>query len=103
MLPHTVSSLSILRDRGDGGDSQQGTQAMPPSTSATLMVVLTTHQSEGLLSVVHGERHDVGETPASAQRILCVAAFTRGADNPVVVRGVIRQMRKKRIGLESWR
>jgi len=50
MLPHTVSSLSILRDRG-GVDSQQAIQTMPPSTSATLMVVLTTHRSEGLARV----------------------------------------------------
>ena len=67
VLPHAVSSLSILRDRGDGGDSQKGIQAMPPSTSATLMVVLTTHQSEGLVRGVHGERHDVA-TARSAER-----------------------------------
>ena len=30
-----------------------------PSTSATLMVVLTTHRSEGLVRDVQGERHDV--------------------------------------------
>ena len=63
VLPHTVSSLSILRDRGDGGDSQQGTQEMQPSTFATLMVVLTAHRSEGLVRVVHGERHDVATAP----------------------------------------
>ena len=31
--------------------------------SATLMVVLTTHRSEGLVRVVHGERHDVATAP----------------------------------------
>ena len=59
LLPHAVSSLSILRDRGDGGDSQQGFQTMPLSTSATLMVVMTTHLSEGLVRDVHAERHGV--------------------------------------------
>ena len=63
VLPHAVSFLSILQDRGDSGNSQKGTQAMPPSTSATLMVVLTTHRSEGLVRVVHGERHDVATAP----------------------------------------
>ena len=63
LLPHAVSSLMILRGRGDGGDSQQGTQIMPPSTSATLMVVLTTHRSKGLVRDVHAERQDVD--PAS--------------------------------------
>ena len=63
VLPHAVSSLSILRDRGDVSDSQQGIQTMPPSTSATLMVVLTTHRSDGLVRVVHGERHDVATAP----------------------------------------
>ena len=59
VLPHAVSSLFILRDRGDGGDSQKGIQTMPPSTAVTLMVVLTTHRSERLVRDVHGERHDV--------------------------------------------
>ena len=63
VLPHAVSSLSFLRDRGNGGDSQQGFQVMPPSTSATMMVVLTTHRSEGLVRGVHGERHDVAGAP----------------------------------------
>ena len=63
LLPHAVSSLFILRDRGDGGDSQKGTQAMRPSTSVTLMVVLATHRSEGLVRGVHGERHDVAGVP----------------------------------------
>ena len=74
VLPHAVSSLSFLRDRGDSGDSQQGTQAMPPSTSATMMVVLTTHQSEALVRGVHGERHDVATAPP---REGAAASFTR--------------------------
>ena len=65
VLLHAVSFVSILQDRGDGGDSQKGTQAMPPSTSATLMVVLTTHRSKGLVRVVHGERHDATAPPRS--------------------------------------
>jgi hypothetical protein len=63
LLPHAVSSLMILRDRGDVSDSQQGIQTMPPSTSATLMVVLTTHPSEGLVRDVDGERHGVVTVP----------------------------------------
>ena len=59
VLPHAVSYLSILQDRGDSGDRQKGIQTMPPSTSATLVVVLTTHLSEGLVRDVHGERHGV--------------------------------------------
>ena len=46
-------------NRGDGGDSQQGVETMLPSTSATLIVVLTTHLSEGLVRVVHDECHGV--------------------------------------------
>ena len=68
LLPHAVSSLSILRDRGDGGDSQQGFQTMPLSTSATLMVVMTTHLSEGLVRDVHAERHGVATVPPRAHR-----------------------------------
>ena len=68
LLQHAVSSLMILRDRGDGGDSQQGFQTMPPSTSATLMVVLTTHLSEGLVRDVHAERHGVATAPPRAHR-----------------------------------
>ena len=75
LLPHVVSSLFILRDRGDGGDSQKGTQAMRPSTSVTLMVVLATHRSEGLVRGVHGERHDVIIAPP--RRRTC-ASFTQG-------------------------
>jgi len=68
VLPHAVSSLSILRDRGDGGDSQKGIQTMPPSTSATLTVVLTTHPSDGLVKDDHGERHGVATAPPRAHR-----------------------------------
>ena len=68
VLPHAVSSLSILRDRGDGGDSQEGIQTMPPSTSATLTVVLTTHPSDGLVKDDHGERHGVATAPPRAHR-----------------------------------
>ena len=46
VLPHTVSSLSILRDRGDSGDSQKAIQTMLISTYVTLMAVRTTHRSE---------------------------------------------------------
>jgi hypothetical protein len=63
VLPHAVSSLMILRDRGDGGDSQKSIQAMQPSTSATLMVVLTTHRSEESARFVHGERREVATAP----------------------------------------
>jgi hypothetical protein len=66
LLPHAVSPLMILRDRGDVSDSQQSIQTMPPSTFATLMVVMTTHLSEGLVRDVHGEGQ------ASSQR-LCAA------------------------------
>ena len=59
VLPHTVSSLSILRDRGDSGDSQKAIQTMLISTSVTLMAVLTTHPSEESARLVHGEPHDV--------------------------------------------
>jgi hypothetical protein len=55
LMPHIESTLSILRDRGDGGDSQKVMQTMLPSTSATLMVVLTMHLSEELARFVHGE------------------------------------------------
>ena len=72
--PHAMSSLSILRDRGDGGDSQKGTMAMRPSTSATLIMVLTTHRSECLVRLVHDERHDVIAAPP--RRRTC-ASFTR--------------------------
>ena len=68
LLQHAVSSLMILRDRGDGGDSQQGFQTMPPSTSATLIVVLTTHLSEGLVRDVHAERHDIAGAPPRGPR-----------------------------------
>jgi hypothetical protein len=68
VLPHAVSSLSILRHRGDGGESQQAIQTMPTSNSATLVVVLATHQSEGLLRDVHGERHDVAGAPPCGPR-----------------------------------
>ena len=59
VLPHAVSSLMILRDRGDSGDSQKAIQTMLISTSVTLMAVLTTHPSEESARLVHGERHDV--------------------------------------------
>ena len=59
VLPHTVSSLSILRDRGDSGDSQKAIQTMLISTSVTLIAVLTTHLSEESARLVHGEPHDV--------------------------------------------
>ena len=68
LLPHAVSSLMILRDRGDVSDSQQGIKLMPPSTSATFMVVLTTHPSEGLVRDVHAERHDVATVPPRAHQ-----------------------------------
>ena len=68
VLPHAVSSLAILRDRGDGGDSQQVIQMIPPSTSATLMMILTTHRSEDLMRDVHGERHDVAGAPPRGPR-----------------------------------
>ena len=68
VLPHTVSSLLILRDRGDVGDSQKGIQTMPPSTSATLMVVMTTHLSKGVVRDVHAERHGVATAPPRAHR-----------------------------------
>ena len=59
LLQHAVSSLMILRDRGDSGDSQKAIQTMLISTSVTLMAVLTTHPSEESARLVHGERHDV--------------------------------------------
>jgi hypothetical protein len=68
VLPHTVSSLSILRDEGDSGDSQQGIKTMPLSTSMTLMAVLTTHPSEESARLVHGERHDVAGAPPRGPR-----------------------------------
>ena len=68
VLPHAVSSLAILRDRGDGGDSQKNIQTIPPSTSATLMMTLTTHRSEDLMRDVHGERHDVAGAPPRGPR-----------------------------------
>jgi hypothetical protein len=68
VLTHGVSSLMLLRDRGDGGDSQQAIQTMLLSTSVTLMVVLATHWSEGLVRVVHGDRHDVATVPPRAHR-----------------------------------
>ena len=63
VLSHAVSSLAILRDSGDGGDSQQIIQTIPPSTSATLIMILTMHRSEDLMRDVHGERHDVAGAP----------------------------------------
>ena len=68
VLPHIMSSLLILRDRGDISDSQQGIQTMLPSTSATLTVVLTTHLSDGLVKDDHGERHGVATAPPRAHR-----------------------------------
>ena len=68
MLPHAVSSLSILQDRGDVGDSEKGIQTISPSTCATLRVVMTTHLSEGLVRDVHGERHGVATVPPRAHR-----------------------------------
>jgi len=68
LLPHAVSSLMILRDRGDVSDSQKGIQTMPLSTSATFMVLMTTHLSEGLVRDVHAERHGVATVPPRAHR-----------------------------------
>ena len=68
VLPHAVSSLMILRDRGDSGDSQQAIQTMPLSTSVTLMAVLTTHPSEESARFVHGEPHDVAGAPPRGPR-----------------------------------
>ena len=74
LLPHAVSSLMILRDRGDVSDSQQGIKTMPPSTSATLMVVLATHPSEGLVRDVDGERHgDVTVPPCGHATASCTS------------------------------
>ena len=74
LLPHVVSSLMILRDRGDVSDSQQGIKLMPPSTSATLMVVLTTHPSEGSVRDVDGERHgDVTVPPRGHATASCTS------------------------------
>jgi hypothetical protein len=39
---------------------------MPLSTSATLMVVMTTHLSEGLVRDIHAERHGVATVPPRA-------------------------------------
>ena len=83
-MPHTVSSLSILRDRGDRGDSQKGIQTMPPSTSATLMVVMTTHLSDGLVRDVHGERHGVAtalgavirQPPTASDKVLNLFTYS---------------------------
>ena len=68
VLPHTVSSLSILRDRGDSGDSQKAIQTMLISTSVTLIAVLTTHPSEESARLVHGEPHDVTGAPRRGPR-----------------------------------
>ena len=68
VLPHAVSSLMILRDRGNSGDSQQAIQTMPLSTSMTLMAVLTTHPSEESARLVHGEPHDVTGAPRRGPR-----------------------------------
>ena len=65
VLPHAVSFLMILRDRGNSGDSQQAIQTMPLSASMTLMAVLTTHPSEESARLVHGEPHDVTGAPRS--------------------------------------
>ena len=84
LLPHAVSSLSILQDRGDGGDSQKNIQTMPPSTSATLMVVMTTHLSDGLVRDVHGERHGVAtalgavirQPPTASDKVLNLFTYS---------------------------
>ena len=59
----TPCHLSQSCETGDGGDSQQIIQTIPPSTSATLIMILTMHRSEDLMRDVHGERHDVAGAP----------------------------------------